>query len=113
MVLPIAFGFEFMNGFRDIVDPVATIAYARSLPAGFAVVGSGPPNLAGVLASSGDVAFGIVSLLPVELILQAGTPANRLPASRSNCRDERQAPWRRAWRSRRERTAEWRADWER
>ena len=32
-------------------------------------------NLAGVLASSGAVAFGIISLLPVELILQVGTGA--------------------------------------
>ena len=102
-----------MNGFPDIANPVATIVYNRSLPAGVAVVGSGPFNRAGVLASSGDVALGIVSLPPVELILQAGTPANRLPASRSNLRDKRPAPWRRALRSRRERTAEWRTDWER
>jgi len=102
-----------MNGFPDIANPVATSDHTRSLPAGFTFVGSGPFNRAGVLASSGDVAFGIVSLLPVELILQAGTPAIRLPASRSNSRDKRPGPWRRALRSRRERTAEWRADWER
>jgi hypothetical protein len=37
------------------------------LPANFAVVWSGLFNLAGVLLSSGAVAFGIISLLPVEL----------------------------------------------
>ena len=34
---------------------------------------SRPPYLTGVLASSGAVAFGIISLLPVELILQVGS----------------------------------------
>jgi PiT family inorganic phosphate transporter len=39
------------------------------------VVWSGLCNLTGVLLSSGAVAFGIVSLLPVELILQVGSSA--------------------------------------
>ena len=54
---------------------MATVIYTRSLPANFAVVWSGMFNLAGVLASSGAVAFGIISLLPVELILQVGSSA--------------------------------------
>jgi PiT family inorganic phosphate transporter len=54
---------------------VATVIYTRSLPANIAVVWSGMFNLAGVLWSSGAVAFGIVSLLPVELILQVGSSA--------------------------------------
>jgi PiT family inorganic phosphate transporter len=54
---------------------VATVIYTRSLPANFAVVWSGMWNLAGVLVSSGAVAFGIISLLPVELILQVGSNA--------------------------------------
>jgi inorganic phosphate transporter, PiT family len=54
---------------------VATVIYTRSLPANFAVVWSGLFNLAGVLMSSGAVAFGIISLLPVELILQVGSHA--------------------------------------
>jgi PiT family inorganic phosphate transporter len=45
------------------------------LPANIAVVWSGMFNLFGVLMSSGAVAFGIVSLLPVELILQVGSGA--------------------------------------
>jgi inorganic phosphate transporter, PiT family len=54
---------------------VATVIYTRSLPANFAVVWSGTFNLPGVLASSGAVAFGIISLLPVEPILQVGSSA--------------------------------------
>src|SRR5713226_8003505 len=45
------------------------------MPAQIAVVWSGSFNFLGVLLSSGSVAFGIISLLPVELILQVGTNA--------------------------------------
>jgi PiT family inorganic phosphate transporter len=75
LALTIALGFEFVNGFHDTANAVATVIYTHSLPANFAVVWSGCWNLIGVLASSGAVAFGIVSLLPVELILQVGTSA--------------------------------------
>jgi PiT family inorganic phosphate transporter len=75
VALLIALGFEFVNGFHDTANAVATVIYTRSLPANFAVVWSGVFNLAGVLASSGAVAFGIISLLPVELILQVGSHA--------------------------------------
>jgi PiT family inorganic phosphate transporter len=75
VALLIALGFEFVNGFHDTANAVATVIYTRSLPANFAVVWSGMFNLLGVLWSSGAVAFGIVSLLPVELILQVGSSA--------------------------------------
>jgi inorganic phosphate transporter, PiT family len=75
VALLIALGFEFVNGFHDTANAVATVIYTRSLPANFAVVWSGMFNLIGVLLSSGAVAFGIVSLLPVELILQVGSSA--------------------------------------
>jgi inorganic phosphate transporter, PiT family len=75
VALLIALGFEFVNGFHDTANAVATVIYTRSLPANFAVVWSGMFNLAGVLLSSGAVAFGIISLLPVELILQVGSHA--------------------------------------
>ena len=75
LALLIALGFEFVNGFHDTANAVATVIYTRSLPANFAVVWSGLFNLAGVLSSSGAVAFGIISLLPVELILQVGSSA--------------------------------------
>jgi PiT family inorganic phosphate transporter len=75
VALLIALGFEFVNGFHDTANAVATVIYTRSLPANIAVVWSGMFNLFGVLWSSGAVAFGIISLLPVELILQVGSSA--------------------------------------
>src|ERR1700752_1604018 len=70
-----ALGFEFVNGFHDTANAVATVIYTHSMPAQIAVVWSGSFNFLGVLLSSGAVAFGIVSLLPVELILQVGSSA--------------------------------------
>src|SRR5580658_6043710 len=75
VALLIALGFEFVNGFHDTANAVATVIYTHALPAQVAVVWSGCWNLLGVLASTGAVAFGIVSLLPVELILQVGSSA--------------------------------------
>ena len=75
VALLIALGFEFVNGFHDTANAVATVIYTHSLPAEFAVMWSGFFNFLGVLLSSGAVAFGIVSLLPVELILQVGSRA--------------------------------------
>jgi PiT family inorganic phosphate transporter len=73
--LVIALGFEFVNGFHDTANAVATVIYTHSLPPHFAVVWSGVWNFIGVLVSTGAVAFGILSLLPVELILQVGSHA--------------------------------------
>lgn len=75
VALLIALGFEFVNGFHDTANAVATVIYTHSLPAEFAVMWSGFFNFLGVLFSTGAVAFGIVSLLPVELILQVSSGA--------------------------------------
>jgi len=75
IALLIALGFEFVNGFHDTANAVATVIYTHSLPPSFAVLWSGCFNFLGVLLSSGAVAFGIISLLPVELILQVGSSA--------------------------------------
>jgi PiT family inorganic phosphate transporter len=75
VALLIALGFEFVNGFHDTANAVATVIYTHSLPPTFAVIWSGTFNFIGVLVSSGAVAFGIISLLPVELILQVGSSA--------------------------------------
>jgi PiT family inorganic phosphate transporter len=75
VALLIALGFEFVNGFHDTANAVATVIYTHSLPPGFAVAWSGFFNFLGVLFSSGAVAFGIIALLPVELILQVGSGA--------------------------------------
>lgn len=73
IALVIALAFEFVNGFHDTANAVATVIYTHSLPPHFAVLWSGCFNFLGVLFSSGAVAFGIISLLPVELILQVGS----------------------------------------
>jgi PiT family inorganic phosphate transporter len=67
-----ALGFEFVNGFHDTANAVATVIYTHSLEPHLAVVWSGLWNLIGVLTSTGGVAFAIITLLPVELILQVG-----------------------------------------
>ena len=71
----IALGFEFVNGFHDTANAVATVIYTHSLNPNIAVVWSGLCNLAGVLTSSGAVAFSIITLLPVELILKVSSGA--------------------------------------
>ncbi|CAN5376025.1 inorganic phosphate transporter [soil metagenome] len=75
VALLIALGFEFVNGFHDTANAVATVIYTHSLPPNVAVMWSGLFNFLGVMASSGAVAFGVISLLPVELILQVGSSA--------------------------------------
>jgi len=70
-----ALAFEFVNGFHDTANAVATVIYTHSLEPHVAVVWSGMWNFIGVLLSTGAVAFGIISLLPVELILQVGSGA--------------------------------------
>ncbi len=75
LALLVALGFEFVNGFHDTANAVATVIYTHSLPPHFAVVWSGVWNFIGVLVSSGAVAYGIITLLPVELILQVGSSA--------------------------------------
>ncbi len=75
LALLTALGFEFVNGFHDTANAVATVIYTHALPPTFAVVWSGVWNFLGVLSASGAVAFGIISLLPVELILQVDSGA--------------------------------------
>ena len=75
LALLIALGFEFVNGFHDTANAVATVIYTHSMPAMVAVIWSGCWNLLGVLVSTGAVAYSIITLLPVELILQVGSGA--------------------------------------
>jgi inorganic phosphate transporter, PiT family len=75
VALFVALGFEFVNGFHDTANAVATVIYTHSLDPHIAVTWSGFCNFVGVVLSGGAVAFGIVSLLPVELILQVGSGA--------------------------------------
>lgn len=73
LALLLALGFEFVNGFHDTANAVATVIYTQSLKPIAAVVWSGLWNLIGVLTSTGTVAFSIVALLPVELVLNVGS----------------------------------------
>src|SRR5262245_62683731 len=66
---------EFVNGFHDTANAVDTVISTHSMPAPVAVVWAGVFNFLRVVVSSGAVAFGIISLLPVELILQVGSSA--------------------------------------
>src|SRR5579871_5206284 len=75
LALLIALGFEFVNGFHDTANAVATCIYTHSLEPHVAVVYSGIMNFIGVLLSSGAVAFSIITLLPVELILKVSKGA--------------------------------------
>ena len=73
IALTIALGFEFVNGFHDTANAVATVIYTRSLPAPAAVIWSGLWNFIGVMFSTGAVAYSIIALLPVDLILNIGS----------------------------------------
>jgi phosphate/sulfate permease len=75
LALFVALGFEFVNGFHDTANAVATVIYTHTLDPHIAVAWSGFFNFLGVVSSTGIVAFGIISLLPVELILQVGSNA--------------------------------------
>ena len=73
--LLIALGFEFVNGFHDTANAVATVIYTNALPAPVAVMWAGFCNFLGVMVASGAVAYGIIALLPVELIMNMGSGA--------------------------------------
>jgi PiT family inorganic phosphate transporter len=75
LAVGLALGFEFVNGFHDTANAVATVIYTHTLKPTPAVVWSGIWNLIGVLSASGAVAFGIVALLPVELVINIGSAA--------------------------------------
>jgi PiT family inorganic phosphate transporter len=64
-----ACGFEFVNGFHDTANAVATVIYTNSLKPWVAVIWSGLMNAIGVFAGGIAVAMGIVNLLPVESLV--------------------------------------------
>src|ERR1700727_716268 len=75
LALALALSFEFVNGFHDTANAVATVIYTHSLKPNVAVVWSGCWNLIGVMMSAGGVAFGVLPPLPVELVLNVGSVA--------------------------------------
>jgi inorganic phosphate transporter, PiT family len=75
LALLVVFGFEFVNGFHDTANAVATVIYTRSLRPWFAVIWSGICNFAGVSLGGIAVAMSIIKLLPVELLASSGSGA--------------------------------------
>ncbi len=69
----VALSFEFVNGFHDTANAVVTTIYTNALSSHAAVGLAGVCNFLGVLFASGAVAYGILALLPVELILNVGS----------------------------------------
>jgi PiT family inorganic phosphate transporter len=63
--------FEFINGFHDTANAVATVIYTNSLKPTVAVVYSGLLNFAGVMLGGIAVAMGIVNLLPMDVLIDA------------------------------------------
>jgi len=61
--------FEFINGFHDTANAVATVIYTHTLPPTVAVVLSGILNFTGVMVGGIAVAMGIVNLLPTEALI--------------------------------------------
>jgi len=80
--LSLSLFFEFINGFHDTANAVATVIYTRSLPPTGAVIWSGIWNFIGVLLSSGAVAYSVVAILPPPIVLNvaSGTGAAALLA---------------------------------
>lgn len=75
LVFALAFvlAFEFINGFHDTANAVATVIYTRAMPPHIAVIASGVFNIFGVLFGGVGVAYAIVHLLPVELLIDVDT----------------------------------------
>ncbi len=72
LCLAIALGFEFVNGFHDTANAVATVIYTNALRPGYAVALSGLCNFTGVFLGGIAVALGIMKLLPLELLVSSG-----------------------------------------
>lgn len=73
--LALALGFIFVNGFHDTANAVTAVVYTNSMSPAMAACWSGIWNLAGALLASGAVAYGVLALLPAEMIFAAGERA--------------------------------------
>jgi phosphate/sulfate permease len=69
LCLFLACAFEFVNGFHDTANAVATVIYTNSLPPNYAVVWSGFMNFLGVITGGVGVTMSIIGLLPVDLLI--------------------------------------------
>ncbi|WP_297572782.1 inorganic phosphate transporter [uncultured Deefgea sp.] len=73
LALLFVLAYEFINGFHDTANAVATVIYTKAMPANLAVVASGCFNFLGVLLGGLGVAYAIIHLLPVELLLNVNS----------------------------------------
>lgn len=69
LALAFVLAYEFINGFHDTANAVATVIYTKAMPPHLAVMLSGFFNFMGVLLGGVGVAYAIVHLLPVELLI--------------------------------------------
>ncbi|MBL7902257.1 MAG: inorganic phosphate transporter [Bacteroidia bacterium] len=63
--------FEFINGFHDTANAVATVIYTNSMKPTVAVIYSGLLNFTGVMFGGIAVAMGIVNLLPMDVLVDS------------------------------------------
>src|SRR5436309_11183153 len=75
VALLVAFGFEFVNGFHDTANAVTTVIYTRTLKPTPSVIYSGVCNFLGVMIGGSAIAFSIVSLLPVDVLVESSPNA--------------------------------------
>ncbi|MDR2260575.1 MAG: inorganic phosphate transporter [Azoarcus sp.] len=73
LALAFVLAFEFINGFHDTANAVATVIYTKAMSPYRAVMLSGVFNFLGVLLGGVGVAYAIVHLLPVELLINVDT----------------------------------------
>jgi len=71
-------GFEFVNGFHDTANAVATVIYTKALKPVYAIPWSGTWNFLGVFLGGVAVAMGILKLLPLDELM-------KLPVSVGAC----------------------------
>lgn len=71
LCLFLACAFEFVNGFHDTANAVATVIYTNTLKPTQAVVWSGIMNFLGLLTGGVGVTMSIIGLLPTELLIDS------------------------------------------
>jgi PiT family inorganic phosphate transporter len=62
-------GFEFVNGFHDTANAVATVIYTKTLKPYYAIVWSGIWNFLGVLIVGTAVAMTLLKLVPLDTLI--------------------------------------------
>ena len=69
LALAFVLAYEFINGFHDTANAVATVIYTKAMNPHLAVIASGIFNFLGVMLGGLGVAYAIVHLLPVDMLL--------------------------------------------